>query len=93
MANRPAYTIDGGKVVPKYFSFQWYSGFADSQVKKCIKSFHDAIGAKTLEVSSRSEEEIGRKCSAFNLELDGNKLEMFFRAQRCLNLEVLIWTC
>lgn len=54
--------------------FEWIPGLAISQQQKSVKNLHAA--AKThlhleniLEVSTRSTEDLGRKLSAFNLEL------------------------
>jgi type I restriction enzyme M protein len=54
--------------------FLYYSGFAEVQRRKSIKSLHEAFlkknpNGKVLEISSKSEDELGVKLSAFNLEL------------------------
>ena len=43
MANRPAYSINNGKVIRKDYDFQWFAGFAPSQKQKSINSLHEAI--------------------------------------------------
>lgn len=54
--------------------FVWHPGMAKSQKQKSIRSLHDAakqargIG-KILEISSKSEDELGIRLSAFNLML------------------------
>ncbi|MDE4059831.1 MAG: hypothetical protein P1U91_10090 [Pseudophaeobacter sp. bin_em_oilr2.035] len=51
--------------------FQWYPGFAISQKQKSIISLHNAAEEAgyhpILEISSKSEDELGVKASAFNL--------------------------
>lgn len=84
MANRPVFKI---KLSSPFFeeanvSFQYYSGFADSQRKKSAASLHEEFirlnpDAKVLEVSRFSDSVLGQKLSAFNLltELeDGSKV-------------------
>lgn len=53
--------------------FQYYNGFAVSQKQKSIRSLHENIkqldsDLKILEVSTKSENPIGFKLSAFNLQ-------------------------
>lgn len=55
------------------YSFEWYSGFAVSQIQKSIKSLHNAIikadvNAKTLEISTKSPEAIGIRLSDLKQE-------------------------
>lgn len=78
MANRPIFipvktgNIPGVKILD--LDFQWFPGMAPSQKKKSIKSLHDraiAVGVSPiLEVSSKSEEELGVSLSAFNLMIE-----------------------
>ena len=64
--------------------FKWVPGLATSQKQKCIRSFHsaasEALGiARLLEISSKSESEIGRSCSAFRLNVklsDGHRVPL-----------------
>jgi hypothetical protein len=54
--------------------FEWHRGLAISQVRKCILSLHSAAKEqqkieRVLEISTRSPDELGRKLSAFNLEI------------------------
>ena len=74
MAVRPVFTavLDDRYCIKENTEFQFFSGFADSQKKKCIKSLHDAYaqrhpGCAVLEISSKSEEPLGVQLSAFNL--------------------------
>lgn len=87
MANRPAYSINNGKVIRKDYDFQWFAGFAPSQKQKSITSLHDAIiktdsNAKPLEISTKSTVELGQKLSAFNLRLNGHTLENIFQSSK-----------
>lgn len=77
MANRPVFYVSGKKVQRKNIEFIWYSGFAVSQKQKCIRSLHVNISRfdsalNPLEISTKSESELGRALSAFNLKLDGH---------------------
>ena len=76
MAQRPVFRICDA--MPYYraesVTFQYFGGFAASQQKKCVKSLQDAFRAlhpqeKVLEISSRSETELGVQLSAFNLTM------------------------
>lgn len=85
MATRPAYLIENGKVIRKDYDFTWISGLSASQKQKCALSLHDAIrsadaSANPLEVSTKSNDSLGVKMSAFNLMLDGFHLENVFQS-------------
>ena len=74
MAVRPVFTVslDERLCIRRDVAFTFYSGFSDAQKKRCVRSLHQAYleevpGARVLEVSSRSEEELGVRLSAFNL--------------------------
>lgn len=76
MANRPYFLTGNSKTnfyIEKSCEFKFYTGFALSQKQKTIKSFHEEIlktypNAKILEVSRRSENDLGVLLSAFNLK-------------------------
>lgn len=81
MASRPVFlpNYQGKKLVDeRSFDFQWASGFAEVQKKKNITSLHrKAVNSgieRVLEISSKSEVELGQKLSAFSLkiEIDGD---------------------
>ncbi|MBR1398002.1 MAG: hypothetical protein IJ563_10790 [Selenomonadaceae bacterium] len=79
MAVRPVFSVssDDRFFVREDIEFQWFSGFALSQKRKCINSLHSAYLAKRankniLEISSKSENELGVKLSAFNLMMHLN---------------------
>jgi len=84
MANRPVYIA---KKIPPYFErvdteFKFYSGFSLKQKQLSIKSLHDAFNEvypdkKVLEISSKSDNDLGVKVSAFNLQfryMDSEKI-------------------
>jgi hypothetical protein len=77
MAERPVFVANGhGPIlvqeVPVQFS--WNRGMAPSQKKKNVIALHQAAQAhglnNILEISSKSECEVGQKLSAFNLKLE-----------------------
>lgn len=56
------------------FEFPWHSGFAAVQKKKNVTALHLAAEQDglfpLLEVSTKSEEKLGQRLSAFNLQID-----------------------
>ncbi len=87
MAQRPAYSIFNGTVREKPYFFEWFSGFAVSQKQKSIASLHGAIlrsdsKANPLEISTKSQNPLGVKLSAFNLKLQGYPLENIFQSSK-----------
>lgn len=76
MAERPVFIpcLEGSRLVREvYFSFQWHSGFAPVQKKKNIVGLHHAAAEKgivpLLEVSTKSEDKLGQRLSAFSLKV------------------------
>lgn len=75
MANRPIFIPVKAGNIPEVkvldLNFQWFPGMSSSQKRKSIRSLHNAAEAlgvsPLLEVSSKSEEELGVSLSAFNL--------------------------
>ena len=74
MANRPVYiAIENFPYVKRIdIDFKFYSGFSDKQKRLCIKSLHAAFlnlypEKSVLEISTKSENPLGVKLSAFNL--------------------------
>lgn len=74
MANRPVFVVSLDKryCVRENVEFKYFSGFSDQQKKKSINSLHQAYlknnaDKKILEISSKSEDELGVRLSAFNL--------------------------
>jgi hypothetical protein len=79
MASRPVFIpIYKGKnlVEERNFEFQWAPGFAEVQKKKNIVSLHNAASSsgisRILEISSKSDDELGRRLSAFSLKIQIN---------------------
>lgn len=77
MAKRPVFVpySHGSRLVREIMiDFKWNPGFAPVQKKKNIVALHEAAVAKglpnLLEVSTKSEDELGRRLSAFNLKID-----------------------
>lgn len=78
MARRPAFFVDINKwpfYTEREFEFEYNSGFAVCQKKKNVSNLHDAIkckypNAKILEVSTKSDDQIGFELSAFNLKVN-----------------------
>lgn len=74
MATRPIFCPEEGLVKVIDIDFQWHAGMAVSQKKKSIQSLHRAAHANglsdILEISTKSEEKLGRDLSAFNLKID-----------------------
>jgi len=77
MANRPIFTAQGDPshlVKEILIDFTWNPGFAPVQKKKNIAAMHDAAKEKglfpLLEVSTKSEEKLGQRLSAFNLKIN-----------------------
>lgn len=85
MAERPAWTLKEG-IKKENFTFEWNGSFSLSQKKKNIACLHEVIrkkyGERVLEVSTKSEVDIGKALSAFNLKLDGCVLECVFQASK-----------
>lgn len=76
MAKRPIFIAVGQAdhlVQEILVSFAWNPGFAPVQKKKNIAAMHEAATAQgigpLLEVSTKSEEKLGQRLSAFNLKI------------------------
>lgn len=76
MAGRPVFVpkIEGLRLVQEIdIPFLWHSGMAPSQKKKNIISLHEAAAKRgltpLLEISTKSEEKLGQRLSAFNLKI------------------------
>src|SRR5258707_147411 len=58
------------------FDITWNSGFAPIQKKKNIKALHEAASmagyAPLLEISTKSDESLGQRLSAFNLKIESD---------------------
>jgi len=76
MAERPVFIpLQGTRelVREKYFEITWNPGFAPGQKKKNVAALHQAAArsgyAPLLEISSKSEDKLGRHLSAFHLKV------------------------
>jgi len=76
MATRPIFIPEknGTQLVSEIsVNFKWNPGMASTQKKKNIVALHAAAKSRgfdnLLEISSKSEEEVGRRLSAFNLKI------------------------
>jgi hypothetical protein len=76
MAERPVLIPspdESGFVDVRSWSFLWSPGFALVQKKRNIKALHEAAAragySPLLEVSTKSDDELGRQLSAFNLKV------------------------
>jgi hypothetical protein len=88
MAKRPIYIArkDGTLGVDvKEIEFHWFPGMSKSQKQKSINSLHKAAkncGVKDiLEISSKSETELGISLSAFNLNITTQKEKRVFSVE------------
>ncbi len=82
MADRPVFVPreTGVRLVDEVrVQFTWHSGMAPSQKKKNIVALHENAAKQglspLLEISSKSEEEVGRRLSAFSLKLKFNSTQ------------------
>ena len=77
MAERPVFvpSMTGSQLVQEVpIRFPWHPGLAPSQKKKNVVELHQAARARglgpLLEISSKSELEVGQKLSAFHLKIE-----------------------
>ncbi|MER9445864.1 hypothetical protein NKI79_32085 [Mesorhizobium sp. M0340] len=75
MATRPVFipVRNGAQLFEvRNFEFLWHPGFAESQKRKNVRGLHLAASnaglGRVLEISTKSEEELGRRLSAFSLK-------------------------
>lgn len=76
MAKRPIFVPNGtGAPLVREVSveFEWHPGFSEKQKRKCIRSLHASAKDQglnhILEISTKSESELGVSLSAFNLKM------------------------
>ena len=99
MAERPVFISnikEVGYVSIQNINFEWFPGFSVKQKQKSIESFHKnyhklAPTANILEISSKSDKELGVALSAFNLmkKTKNNKkfsVETAFQASKVFKL-------
>lgn len=83
-ATRIYFKVDKNKVETKEINFAFYSGFAPIQKIKSRDSMHKSIlkqepNTKILEVSTKSDNVLGSRLSAFNLMIDNRPFECAFQ--------------
>ncbi|HDM8204656.1 TPA: hypothetical protein P0E29_005206 [Vibrio harveyi] len=87
MAKRPVFSpcLHKVGVEEKLIDFKWHSGFAVSQKQKSIQSLHQEAKVygynDLLEISSKSEVELGVSLSAFNLKITTKKHQRSFSVE------------
>ena len=84
MAERPVFLSNFNEksfFIEQSIDFEWHAGMAVSQKQKLISSLHEEASKKgiqtILEVSTKSDNELGNKLSAFNLSFvnqSGNEI-------------------
>lgn len=88
MAQKICFFYDINKFyVEKIVEFDYVKGMAFSQKQKNVKSFHLSIaqkfpGKKILEISTKSDNDLGISLSAFNLKLNGKSLESIYQSAK-----------
>lgn len=83
MATRLAFYAKNNKIYSQAVNFEWMPGLSAAQKKRSMANMHRVIDGKALEVSTKSDKEIGVKLSAFNLRLNGVPLENIFQSSKC----------
>lgn len=79
-ANRIGFISTKGGIEERTYNFEWFMGCSIAQLRRSIRSLHSEIRKsgydKVIEVSTKSEDEIGRKLSPFNLmvSINGERL-------------------
>ena len=71
MAVRPVFVVslDNQYCIRENIEFEFFNGFSEKQKRRCINSLHQSYlkenpGKKVLEISSKSEDELGVKWRA-----------------------------
>lgn len=87
MAKKMCFMVDNNSYKDLIIDFEYIKGLAFSQKQKNVLSFHKSIkelfpGKNILEVSSKSFDDIGRKCSAFNLKIAEHSFESIFQSSK-----------
>lgn len=82
MATRLAFYAKNNKIYSRAIEFEWMPGLSTAQKKRSMANMHRAIDGKALEISTKSDKEIGMKLSAFNLRLNGVLLENIFQSSK-----------
>lgn len=88
MAEKLVFISDGtNPYYEKIVNYIFVPGFAPSQRKKNVINLNEALSKefpnlKTLEISTKSDSELGRKLSAFNLKLNGQFVESIYQSSK-----------
>ena len=88
MATKMCFFVNNANVFEeKIISFTYIKGMAFSQKQKNVLSFHHSIqeqypNSKILEISTKSNNDLGVKLSAFNLKLDNCFVESIFQSSK-----------
>ena len=88
MATKMCFFVDNTNVFEeKIITFTYIKGMAFSQKQKNVLSFHQSIqqqypNHKILEISTKSNNDLGVKLSAFNLKLDNSYVESVFQSSK-----------
>jgi hypothetical protein len=89
MAERPIFIplFDGVEFVEELsLQITWHSGFAPVQKKKNVRELHAAAMAsgyrQILEISTKSDQEVGKRLSAFHLQIGEIPLESAFQGSK-----------
>lgn len=94
MAIRLVFFVDKtNNVIEKTIDFEWFPGLSITQKRKSIQSLHEKIvkdlkipAKDIMEISSKSEDENGRKLSALNLDFQYKnkvfKVENWFQSSK-----------
>ena len=88
MAEKMVFISDGiNPFYEKLINYTFVPGFAPIQRKKNVQNLNAAVSAifptlKTLEISTKSDSELGRQLSAFNLKLNGKYVESIFQSSK-----------
>lgn len=101
MASRIGFVSIGSKVGERLYDFEWVAGLSLSQNQKNIRTLHSVIKKSgidnVLEVSRKSEDEVGRKLSAFNLMLEVNgiksSVEGYYHGSKVFNGNIKLEDC
>ncbi len=92
-STRMAFFCKDNKLYFKYYTFEYFGGFALSQKRKTIESFHNVIKQdntqEILEVSRKNENILGNMLSAFNLMIKINNesfpVECLYQSSKVFN--------
>lgn len=88
MATKMCFLVDEKNIfLEEIISFEYVKGLVFSQKQKNVLSFHKSIkelypDKKIMEISTKSFDEIGVRCSAFNLKLNGYYFESVFQSSK-----------